>query len=88
MKNLLGVELNQSTVAVLYLCKLKKDKLEVFRCIEFDDSFNALQAYSNIPNPESQMASGKDKKSFERELEILHERMLNPEWVKELHKYI
>jgi len=90
MKSYLDQELLHSTVAVLYICKYNytHNTMKVTGVIEFSNPGTALNAYSNIPNPESQLASGKDKESFEKELNALHKRLNNPKWVKELAEYL
>jgi hypothetical protein len=43
-----------------------------------------LEAYANIPNSESQMASGGTKEEFEKDLMQLHIRLLDQKWIDEL----
>ena len=90
MKTFLNEDIAETTLAILYLCQYNyEDKtILVCRAIQFDNEFDALQAYANIPNPESQMASGNNKESFERELWKLHQQLEHPEWVKELANYL
>lgn len=90
LKTWLGEEILEEIRAVLYLCEYdyKTKTIKVVREMLFVSGFDALQAYANIPNPESQMASGKDQESFEKELVQLHAKLNNPEWVKELAGYL
>ena len=57
LTTILGTEIPVNTRGILYLCELK-EQLEIFREILFEDSFEAIQAYSNIPNPASQIITG------------------------------
>lgn len=86
METLLGNEITEYTLGLLYICKYDYNNftLEAVKSIQFESEFAALQAYANIPNPESQMAGGKDRESFIKEVTELHRLMKNPEWQKEL----
>jgi hypothetical protein len=90
MKSFLGIELSESTLGILYLCKYNyvDNTIQVIIEIEFDNGFDALNAYANIPNPESQMAAGKNKESFEKDLKKLHAKLNDPKWVEELAEYL
>ena len=90
MKTFLGTEISESTLGILYLCKYNYiDKtIRVAGELQFNNAFTALNAYANIPNPESQMASGNDKESFEQDLKELHANLNDSEWVKELNEYL
>ena len=90
MKTFLGKELPIETRGVLYLCHYDYvlPKLTVVAEVGFLSAFEALEAYANIPNPESQMASGRTQEEFEMELSKLHANMNDPEWVKELADYL
>lgn len=90
MKTFLGTEISESTLGILYLCRYNymNKTIEVIKEIQFNSGFAALDAYANIPNSESQMASGNDKESFEKDLEKLHIQLNNPEWVEELNEYL
>ena len=90
MKTFLGNPIKDSTLGILYLCNYLENPptLTVFKEIQFESGAEALDAYANTPNPPSQLAAGKDKKSFEVQLSTLHARMNNPDWVKELADYL
>ena len=90
MKTFTGKEINKETRGILYLCNYNREEqvITVLREIQFISAFDALQAFANIPNPESQMASGKDKEAFEKDLSTLHTNLNNPEWVEQLSDYI
>ena len=90
MKSFTGNELDQSTRGLLYICNYNyvNNTIEVQMTAEFQTPFEALNAYANIPNPESQMASGSTKEEFEQDLQQLHARLSDPEWVKELADYL
>ena len=90
MRTFLNNPIHSSAIAILYLCEYNHTTktIKVVKEMQFKNQFEALDAYSNIPNPESQLAAGKDKPSFEYELALLHSRLNNPEWVKDLSNYI
>ena len=90
MKTFLGQPILPKTRAVLYLCDYNCVERTMKVCIEiqFEKPFEALQAYANVPNPESQMASGKDKAAFEKELIALHANLNDPIWVAEYSEYL
>ena len=90
MKTFLGTEIHESTRGIVYLCMYNytNKTISVVRAIQFDNGFDALNAYANIPNPESQLPSGKDRESFERDLNKLHAKLRDPEWVEELAEYL
>jgi len=86
MKSLLGTEVSNDIRGILYLCELNYDDeiLYVRGEIFFKTPFEALNAYANIPNPESQMVSGKTFEELERENESLSNRINNSSWIEEL----
>ena len=90
MKTFLGTEIPEETRGIVYLCKYNyKDKtIEVVRSLLFGCAFDALNAYANIPNPESQLAMGKDRAEFEKDLNELHANLRDPKWVEELAEYL
>jgi len=90
MKTFLNEPIHPETKGIVYLCKYdyENSTIKVKRSMQFANGFHALNAYANIPNPESQMASGKDKESFEKKLSELHEKLNDPEWVKDLAGYL
>lgn len=95
MKNstILGTDIPESTRGVLYLCELCRDHdnlaLKVHANILFTNVFDALNAYANIPNPESQLVTGKDYNELIQRLYDLHYDMYdNIEWLKALAECI
>ena len=44
----------------------------------------ALEVYANIPNPESQLATGGTHEQMCEKLEKLHKRMKDKIWLKDL----
>jgi len=83
MKTKLGKEVPRNTRSVLYLCDYNNDRnsIEVKRELFYSDEFSGLEAYSNIHNPESQLASGGSFEELCKDLEKLHERMADPSWL-------
>lgn len=88
LKTYLGKDIPLWTRGILYLCRLQGNTFEVVNELLFTSEYEALQAYANIRNPESQMVGGKTYNELIKELVILHKNINNPEWVKELHEYI
>ena len=90
MKTFLGTEIPPEIRGILYLCHYdhKVNTITVGREMLFTRAFDALEAYANIRNPESQMAGGGTKEEFEKDLESLHTNLNDPEWVKELADYL
>jgi len=89
-QTLTGEIIHPEAKGLLYLCDYDFNTydLKVVRAISFKCPIAALEAYANIPNPESQLARGNTIEEFHRELEQLHKNMLNHEWRKELTKYL
>lgn len=90
MITLLGTKIKSNIRGVLYLCKYdyEAETLTVVRELLFTDSFKAITAYCNIPNPESQLAAGNTKKIFEAQLNALHMKMNDPTWVSHLKEVL
>jgi len=88
MRTLDGKDIAPSTRGVLYICDLTGDDLEVRHSIQFKSSSDALIAYAEIPNPESQLAMGNTKDEFKSELKTLHEMMQNPQYIELLKESI
>jgi hypothetical protein len=84
MKTILGTEIPETTRGILYLCKFTRNKLKVIHEVFFTKAWMALEAYANIPNPESQVIMGKTYEELIENLAILHKDMKNPDWLKEL----
>jgi len=90
MKTFLNEEIKPNTLGILYLCQYNYNppSIKVVREIQFESPFAALEAYANIPNPESQMVSGKTQVELFSQLESLHKNLNNPKWVEELADYL
>jgi len=90
MKTFLGQPILPKTLAILYLCHYDHENktLTMLNEIQYENTFYCLEAYANVPNPESQMASGKDKAAFEKELIALHANLNDPLWVAEYSEYL
>jgi hypothetical protein len=88
MKTILGKEIPETTRGVVYLCHIdfliEPPKLTVFREILCEDAFHALTLYAEIPNPPSQLVTGRTYDELCKRLEILHEEMKSEKWLKEL----
>lgn len=90
MNTFLNEKIKPDTLGILYLCEYNytPPSIKVVREIQFTSIFEALEAYANIPNPESQMVSGMDQQELFRELESLHKNLNDSEWVKNLADYL
>lgn len=86
IKTLLDNEIPEGTLGIIYLCEYTYNppSIKVFKELFFATTYIALEAYSNIPNPESQLAMGKDRNSLMKALSRLHTQMSNPTWLKAL----
>lgn len=84
LKTILGIEIPITTRGIVYLCKYTGKELIVCREILCDSSFKALNLYTNIPNPESQMVSGKTFDDLIKNLIKLHKDIKDPKWLKDL----
>lgn len=90
MKTFTGLELNKNTLGVVYLCEYDYStmRIDVIRVLEFSTPCAALEAYANIPNPESQIATGATQEQFYTELARLHRDLSDPNWVKMLADHL
>ena len=92
MKTILGTEVPENARGIVYLCHFHNSEesftLEVFKEIFFTSIFRAFDAYANIPNPASQLAYGKTFEELCISLEILHNNMVDPTWLKNLSEAI
>lgn len=84
MKSILGTDIPTSTRGVLYLCHFTGREITVLNELFFESSFEALEAYANIPNPESQLVTGITFDVLIMELEKLHSDMKDPVWLENL----
>jgi len=90
MDTFLSQKIKADTLGILYLCQYSYSppSIKVVREIQFTSPFEALEAYANIPNPESQMVSGKNQEELFNNLERLHKNLNDSEWVKNLADYL
>lgn len=84
LQTILGMEIPITTRGILYLCKLKDDTLIVHRELLFDSASTALMYYAEIPNPESQLITGKTFDELIINLHKLHENIKDLKWIEEL----
>ena len=86
LQTILGADIPIETRGIIYLCEYNYSKLTltVFNEMLFVSAFDALQAYSNIPNPESQLVDGKTFDELIINLKQLHQDMENKEWLEQL----
>ena len=90
LNTILGTEIPLSTRGIIYLCNFDhiKKTLTVVNDILYDNAFHALNAYANIPNPESQLVQGTSYDDLIKNLHKLHDRINDTEWVKQLEDYL
>jgi hypothetical protein len=84
----LGEDIPVSTRGILYLCAFNNLELIVLTEMCFQNAGTALNAYANIPNPESQLVTGKTYDELITELHTLHKNMDDVKWLKELEDYL
>lgn len=88
MKTILGTEIPESTRGIVYLCHFNfltdPYKLTVIREILCDDAWRAMELYANIPNPPSQVVTGKTYQILCDRLAVLHENLADQRWVDDL----
>ena len=88
MKTLLGTEIPKNIRGVFYFCDFNGKTIKVLGEFFTESAFEALNLYANIPNPESQMASGATYEEMCDDLNKLHNNMKDPEWLAELAEQI
>lgn len=92
MKTILGTEIPENIRGVLYLCHFNflvdPPVLTVMREILCENAGDALMLYAEIPNPPSQLATGKSYEQLCEELERLHKNMKDKKWLKELSEQL
>jgi len=90
MRTHLNQFIPDNTRGIVYLCDFTHEPptIKVTKELLFTSSYDALEAYSNIPNPASQIVRGADKESLYKELTALHANLNNPKWVESLTQYL
>ena len=90
MKTLLGTEIPKEVRGVLYLCHFNYALLTitVFKEILCIEAWSAIDLYANIPNPESQVATGGTYEVLYKCLEELHKNIKDKKWLKELSEQL
>jgi len=90
LKTKLGTEIPMTTRGILYLCEYKYGTPELIIHDErlYDSAYEALEAYANIPNPESQLVTGNTFNELITDLIQLHEDVENEKWLIELAEYL
>ena len=86
LQTILGTDIPLTTRGILYLCNFDFRKLTITVFAEklYESAWNALDAYANIPNPESQLVTGKTYDELITKLHKLHEDMKDPIWLENL----
>ena len=86
MKTILGNEIPETVKGIVYICEFDHKSLSITVVAELlcEEAGLALHLFSEIPNPESQLAMGGTHEEFCKDLECLHKRMQDKEWLKEL----
>jgi hypothetical protein len=90
LKTILGKDIPIETRGILYLCHYdsSKPKLTVLQEILCLSAFEALELYANIPNPESQLVTGKTFDELIKNLHRLHEDIVDIEWLRFLEEQL
>ena len=84
LQTILGTDIPITTRGILYLCRFKNLKLTVLSEGIFDSGFDALNYYANIPNPESQLVTGRTYDELIINLHKLHKNITNIDWLESL----
>lgn len=86
MKTIKGREIPEDIRGVLYLCRYDYEgpSIKVLREMGFDNVGDAMMHYAEIPNPESQLATGETYEELCENLEELHQNMQDKKWLEEL----
>jgi hypothetical protein len=88
LQTILGTDIPVETRSILYLCKLRRgatgNKLVVVGELFFNSKFEGLEAYANIPNPESQLITGNNFDDLIRNLHTQHSLFEKEEWLEQL----
>ena len=66
------------------MCHFRNMTFEVTGEVLCDDAHQALDLYANIPNPESQLVTGKTFDELITNLHQLHKDIKDPIWLMEL----
>jgi hypothetical protein len=90
MKTLFETELNEDVRGVVYLCQFDRTNLVLIPTHQLICSSIslALELYANIPNPASQIATGKTYDELCQRLEQLHANMKDKNWLEGLKEQI
>ena len=90
MKTLLGTEIPTTARAVFYVCfyHYDKAKLNIVKEVICGTRSEGTYLYCETPNPESQLADGNTYDELVSNLELLHKRMTNDKWQRELADYL
>jgi hypothetical protein len=88
LQTILGTDIPINTRGILYLCKFDYERKEIAVTGEVicEKAFKALNLYANIPNPESQLVTGKTFDELITNLHQLHKDMKDPVWLEELYQ--
>ena len=86
MKTILGNEIPETIHGIVYICEFDHKSLSITVEAELmcEEAGLALHLYSEIPNPELQLAMGGTHQEFCKELERLHRNMKDKKWLEEL----
>jgi hypothetical protein len=86
LTTILGTEIPINARGILYLCDYSylPLKLTVFQELIFESAFDALTCYAEIPNPESQLVTGKTFDELIKNLHRLHNDIKDVKWLENL----
>lgn len=88
LQTLDGIDIELTTRGILYICDLSEESIEVKHSIQFESSFDALNAYANTRNPESQLITGKTYDELIKNIHTLHGMMKKQSWLDMLRESI
>lgn len=89
METKLGTDIEPWVRGVVYLCDFSdRTNLRVTGELLFYNHLDALTAYSEIPNPASQIVIGQSYEDILMGIEQLHKNMDDTNWLKQLSECI
>jgi hypothetical protein len=88
LQTLDGIDVELTTRGILYICDPSEKSIEVKHSIQFESSFDALNAYANTRNPESQLITGETYDELIKNMHTLHGMMGKESWLHMLRESI
>lgn len=94
LQTILGTDVPLETRSILYLAEIQylpldslainKPRIKITKEIFFKNRWDGINAYSNIPNPASQLIEGNTYDELIKNMHTMHKHLNDPEWVDSL----